>query len=391
MLKLIGPLASGNSNINVRREIPWSTTLTIPSRLAQRSIILFVGRLSWLIKHVPSSVDRDLTEGDIWSSLPIASADREPSLEWLHFMCLNCIEYKHTRPTLSQLWSFEIHHPTFLNWIKKNRRWNCERGGRVVAGRWDVVHSAPSQEMRAQARAFFIIISYKLWEESRDLTATKGIISIFVTIHFSLSCNSLECIHHHHHAAIDKRKIEKIIREAEWDNNVWLLKLDTYWWLVDSTWYNCQCRRVRHETEIPSFFPLWGTSAITLKNTLAYMLTVDGNVFNLLISKKPKINIVYQLSSSLGPILTGNCLQIFSLIFRCSFIYFTKKMALTAKLSWERAKYFSKYFLFLLVVKKRLYTRTLFLSGKILKSQFFIYITSGIPWDSTYAFSWIIL
>ena len=44
-------------------------------------------------------------------------------------------------------------------------------------------------------------------------------------------------------------------------------------------------------------------------------------------------------------------LDFFSRIFS---INFTKKMALTAQLAQEKAKYFSKYFLFRLVVKIRL-------------------------------------
>ena len=40
--------------------------------------------------------------------------------------------------------------------------------------------------------------------------------------------------------------------------------------------------------------------------------------------------------------------------FRLFFIYFTKKMARTAQLAWEKVKYFKKSFLFRLVVKIRL-------------------------------------
>ena len=54
-------------------------------------------------------------------------------------------------------------------------------------------------------------------------------------------------------------------------------------------------------------------------------------------------------------------LDIFA-FFRVFFIYFTKKMAQTAQLAWEKAKDFSKYFLFRLVVKIRLKTtRKLFI------------------------------
>ena len=48
--------------------------------------------------------------------------------------------------------------------------------------------------------------------------------------------------------------------------------------------------------------------------------------------------------------LFENIFAYFSLIFRLFFIYFTKKMALTVQLAWEKAEYFSKYFLFQLVV-----------------------------------------
>ena len=69
--------------------------------------------------------------------------------------------------------------------------------------------------------------------------------------------------------------------------------------------------------------------------------------------------------------LTGNYLHIFSLIFRLYLFYFTKKVALTVQLAWEKAKYFSKYFLFRLVVKIRLQNCfSLVLIGRLWKYWF---------------------
>ena len=72
------------------------------------------------------------------------------------------------------------------------------------------------------------------------------------------------------------------------------------------------------------------------------------------------LSVKKKIPFNLGPILTGKYMKTFSCFFRLFFISFTKKMTLTAQLAWEKAKYFSKYFLFRLVVKIRFYAQRVF-------------------------------